>query len=106
MKAKQFSYYTEASYVKKTSKHDLVAGLNFNGENLKKGLPDSTLITNYYFFTLGMFVQDDWRIDPKLIIESGLRSDFHNQYGTFVLPRISLLYKINQVITMRPPGGR
>ncbi len=105
MKAKQFSYYTEASYVKKTGKHDIVAGINFNGENLKKGLPDSTLITNYHFFTLGLFVQDDWRIHPKLTIESGLRSDFHNQYGTFVLPRVSILYKINQEVTMRMGGG-
>ena len=105
MKAKQFSYYTEASYVKKTGKHEIVAGLNFNGENLKKGLPDSTLINNYHFFTLGLFVQDDWRIHPKLTIESGLRSDFHNQYGTFILPRVSLLYKINHEITMRMGGG-
>lgn len=105
MKAKQLSYYTEASYVKKTGKHEIVAGLNFNGENLKKGLPDSTFITNYHFFTVGLFVQDDWHILPKLTIESGLRSDFHNQYGSYILPRVSLLYKINQELTMRMGGG-
>jgi outer membrane receptor for ferrienterochelin and colicins len=105
MKAKQLSYYTEASYVKRTGKHDLVAGLNFNGENLTKGLPDSTLINNYRFFTLGLFAQDDWLIHPKFTIETGLRGDFHNQYGTFILPRISLLYKINQALTMRLGGG-
>ncbi|HEY6063777.1 MAG TPA: TonB-dependent receptor, partial [Chitinophagaceae bacterium] len=105
MKAKQFSYYSEASYVKKTGKHDIVAGLNFNGENLKKGLPDSTLINNYRFFTVGLFVQDDWHIHPKFTIESGLRSDFHNQYGSFILPRVSLLYKINPEVTMRMGGG-
>ena len=105
MKAKQLSYYTEASYLKKLDKHDIVAGLNFNGENLKKGLPDSTLIKNFQYFTLGFFLQDDWRIHSKLTIEPGLRSDFHNQYGTFILPRISLLYKINQEFTMRLGGG-
>ncbi len=105
MKAKQLSYYTEATYVKKTAKHDIVTGLNFNGENLRKGLPDSTLISNYHFFTLGLFAQDDWHIHPKFTIESGLRSDFHNEYGSFILPRISLLYKINPEWTMRMGGG-
>ncbi|MGH2552472.1 MAG: TonB-dependent receptor [Chitinophagaceae bacterium] len=105
MKAKQLSYYTEASYLKKIDKHDIVAGLNMNGENLKKGLPDSSLIENFRHITFGVFVQDDWHIHPKVTIEPGLRSDFHNRYGTFILPRISLLYKINPVITMRMGGG-
>jgi len=105
MRAKQRSYFSEASYVKKTSKHDVVAGINLNGENLKKRLPDSTFINNYNYFTVGLFIQDDWRIHPKLTIESGLRSDFHNIYKAFVLPRISLLYKITPVITMRMGGG-
>jgi outer membrane receptor for ferrienterochelin and colicin len=105
LKAIQLSYFTEASYLKKKGNHDIVTGINVNGENLKKRLPDSTLINNYHFFTLGLFVQDDWRIHPKLTIESGLRSDFQNESGVFILPRISLLYKINHEITMRLGGG-
>lgn len=105
LKAIQLSYYTEATYVKKKGKHDIVGGINVNGENLKKRLPDSTLINNYHYFTLGLFAQDDWRIHPKFTIESGLRADFHNQYGTFILPRISLLYKVNPAISMRMGGG-
>ena len=105
MKAKQLSYYSEASYALKNSKHDVVGGINANGENFKKRLPDSSGINDYKFFTLGFFMQDDWRIHPKLTIESGLRTDFHNQYGVFVLPRISLLYKISHVVTTRLGGG-
>jgi outer membrane receptor for ferrienterochelin and colicins len=105
MKANQLSYYTEVSYLKKSAKHDLVAGININGENFSKKLPDSTSIQNYNYTTLGLFVQDDWRIHPKFIAESGLRSDFHNKYGTFILPRLSLLYKINHEFTSRLGGG-
>jgi outer membrane receptor for ferrienterochelin and colicins len=105
MKANQLSYYTEVSYLKKSAKHDLVAGININGENFNKKLPDSTSIQNYNYTTLGLFVQDDWRIHPKFIAESGLRSDFHNKYGTFILPRLSLLYKINHEFTSRLGGG-
>jgi outer membrane receptor for ferrienterochelin and colicins len=105
MKANQLSYYSEVSYLKKSAKHDLVAGININGENFNKKLPDSTSIQNYNYTTLGLFVQDDWRIHPKFIAESGLRSDFHNKYGTFILPRLSLLYKINHEFTSRLGGG-
>jgi outer membrane receptor for ferrienterochelin and colicin len=105
MKARQRSYFSEASYVKKSGKHDVVAGINFTGENLKKRLPDSTLISNFNFFTVGFFLQDDWRIHPKLTLQSGLRSDFHNIYKAFVLPRISLLYKISHSVNMRLGGG-
>ena len=105
MKAKQFSYYSEASYVKKMTNNDLVAGINLTGENLRKRLPDSTLIENFANHTVGFFIQDDWRLHPKLIIQGGIRTDFHNIYKAFILPRISLLYKINDAFTMRMGGG-
>jgi outer membrane receptor for ferrienterochelin and colicins len=105
MKAKQLSFYSEASYVLKKGNHDVVAGLNSNGERFKKGVPDSSAIPFYRYFTMGFFIQDDWRIHPKFTIETGLRTDLHNQYGTFVLPRISLLYKMSNSITSRLGGG-
>jgi outer membrane receptor for ferrienterochelin and colicin len=105
MRAKQLSLFSEAAWVKKKRKHDLVAGININGERFEKGLPDSSAIDEYRHFTMGFFVQDDWRIHPKLTIESGLRTDFHNRYGTFVLPRISILYKISHLVTSRLGGG-
>jgi outer membrane receptor for ferrienterochelin and colicin len=105
MKAKQLSYYSEASYVKKMIKHDLVAGMNLTGEKLTKRLPDSTLVNNYNYHTVGLFIQDDWRLHPNFIIQSGLRTDFHNIYKAFILPWISILYKINHEFTMRIGGG-
>ena len=105
MKATQLSYFTEASYLKKWDNNDLVAGVNFTGEKFRKKLPDSTKINNYNNSTLGFFIQDDWRISSKFIVQSGLRTDHHNQYGNFVLPRISLLYKISSHFTTRLGGG-
>lgn len=105
MKAKQFSYFSEASYLKKTKNHDIVAGMNLTGENLRKRLPDSTMITNYNYFAVGLFLQDDWRINSRLTIETGFRSDFHNIYKVFLLPRFSILYKASPSVTMRLGGG-
>jgi outer membrane receptor for ferrienterochelin and colicins len=105
MKAKQLSYFSEASYFKKLAKHDVVAGMNLTGENLKKKLPDSTMITDYNYFAVGLFLQDDWKINSKLTIETGFRTDFHNIYKAFVLPRFSILYKMSPSVTMRLGGG-
>lgn len=105
MKGRQLAWYSEASYVRKRTKHDLVAGLNLNGESFNKKRPDSSLLPEYDHFTIGAFVQDDWRIHPKLILETGLRTDFHNQYGAFFLPRLSLLFKASPTITSRLGGG-
>lgn len=86
-------------------KNNLVAGLNLSGETFRKKEPDSTIIQNYNYTTFGAFVQNDWSISPKLIMQTGLRIDHHNQYGTFVLPRLSFLYKINSALTSRCGGG-
>ncbi len=105
MKGRQLAWYSEATYVRKRDKHDLVAGLNLNGESFTKKVPDSSLLPEYDHFTLGAFVQDDWRIHSKLILETGLRTDFHNRYGTFILPRLSFLFKASPVLTSRLGGG-
>ncbi len=105
MDGRQLSFYNELSYLKKTKKNDWVAGINFNGENFKKQLPDSSYINNYKYSTLGIFLQDDWRLHEKFILETGFRFDHHNTYGNFLLPRFSLLYKINHLLTTRFGGG-
>lgn len=105
MAAKQLSYYTEVSYLKKLQHHNIVGGLNFTGERFTKKQPDSTQINNYYQKTVGFFVQDDWKIVPKFTAQAGFRIDNNTTYGNFVLPRLSLLYKINSHFTTRLGGG-
>jgi len=105
MKANQLSYFSEATYLKRFQKNDLVTGINFTGEHFTKKMPDSTRIEDYDYSTIGLFAQDDWKISGKFIIQSGLRFDHHNQYGDFVLPRISMLYRMSHSFTTRLGGG-
>jgi len=105
MDARQLSYFSEFSYLKKWERTDLVAGLNLTGEDFRKKLPDSTRINNYSFHTIGFFVQNDWRATSKFIIQTGFRYDHHNHYGDFALPRISLLYKISSLFSTRLGSG-
>lgn len=105
MKATQLSWFTEASYLKKWKSIDLVAGMNFTGEQFQKKQPDSTQINNYTNSNIGLFVQNDLRFSSTVIMQTGLRTDFYNRYGSFVLPRVSFLYKINRSFTSRLGGG-
>ncbi|MEO7923716.1 MAG: TonB-dependent receptor [Chitinophagaceae bacterium] len=105
MRANQLSYFSELSYLKKKDKHDIVGGINLSGERFKKQLPDSSSIRNYNYFTAGIFIQDDWRFHQRLTLETGLRGDYHNEYGFFLLPRVSLLFKINPHLLSRLGGG-
>lgn len=105
MSGKQSSWYSEFAYSKKWDAHNIVMGINFNGESFTKNLPDSSMLPNTTFNTLGAFVQDDWKISHAFTLQSGIRLDQTNDYGTFALPRMSLMYKMNNKVTMRIGGG-
>ena len=104
-KGHQMIWYTEMAYANRTEHHNYVIGVNFNGDRFRKSLPDSTLLPNEKSNSLGLFAQDDWRLHEKITLQAGLRIDHHNLYGNFILPRLSLMYKANQRITMRMSGG-
>jgi outer membrane receptor for ferrienterochelin and colicins len=104
VKARQFSYYSELAYVTKTAFNDLVLGANFNGTRIDSrsaALP----IPGDDHQTVGLFAQNDWRVAPKLTVQTGLRTDFNSRYGAFVLPRLSILYRISPSLTSRIGGG-
>ena len=105
MKGHQLIWYSEVAYSNKTDHHNYVLGVNFNGDEFNKKLPDSTLLPNEKNNTIGFFAQDDWKLTNKLTMQAGLRVDVHNNYGSFFLPRISFMYKANQHVTMRLGGG-
>jgi iron complex outermembrane receptor protein/outer membrane receptor for ferrienterochelin and colicins len=105
MSGNQSSWYSELAYSKKLDAHNIVMGINYNGEAFTKKLPDSSALPNTAFNTIGAFIQDDWKISHAFTLQSGLRIDQNNDYGTFVLPRLSLMYKVNNKVTMRIGGG-
>ena len=106
-KAYQTTYYTEANYLHAVGpRHTVVVGLNANGEQLASFNSSATpLRSPYSYHTLGAFAQDDWHVLPRLSLQAGLRLDHHNRYGTFLLPRLALLYKASAAVTARLNGG-
>jgi iron complex outermembrane receptor protein len=47
----------------------------------------------YRYTTPGIFLQDDIEIAPWLSVSASGRADFQNQYGTFLSPRLSALFR-------------
>ncbi|RFS26327.1 TonB-dependent receptor [Chitinophaga silvatica] len=101
----QKNTYAEASYNKKSGNHDWVVGLNNTGEVYRRATGDSTMLNNYTYNTTGAFVQDGFHINSQLMVEGGLRADYHNVFGWYVLPRLALMYKPIDDLSLRLSGG-
>lgn len=100
---RQVSTFTEATYSRSSDRADWVVGLNNLSDVFKErgavGAP-----RNYSQNTLGAFVQQTWKPSDQFNLETGLRGDYHNDYGFMLLPRLSALYKTGPV-SMRLGGG-
>ena len=101
----QLSTYTEFDYNYKKEKSEWVGGINFLTDKFTQDKYDTTIPVNYNQSTIGAFVQNTWNASKIITFETGLRDDYQNDYGFFLLPRISALFKINQHFTSRIGGG-
>jgi outer membrane receptor for ferrienterochelin and colicins len=101
----QISSYSEANYSYNSSKSDWVAGINYLTDKFTEDRNSAFALRSYNYNTIGAFVQNTWNATDKFTLESGLRGDYHNKYGFFLLPRVSGLYKINTHFSTRLGGG-
>jgi outer membrane receptor for ferrienterochelin and colicins len=101
----QVSSYTEANYSRSGEKLDWVAGLNFLTDHFGEHRNNSLPLRSYTYNTIGGFVQNTFNANKKIAIETGIRGDYHNEYGLFFLPRISALWKITDLLSTRLGGG-
>ena len=104
--------FTEASYSTTIKKHTVIGGLNFVYDKFKQKNTAALNNLNAATTTAGIYIQDTWDVGEKIVIESGLRVD-HSIYkndvykydGTFVLPRISTLFRISNKLQSRISAG-
>ena len=100
----QLATFTEGTFNVYKDNSDWVFGGNIITENFNED-KTTTLDRSYNQFTTGVFAQNNWRFTENMTLESGLRTDYNNNYGTFVLPRISLFIKYNDAVSSRIGGG-
>jgi iron complex outermembrane receptor protein len=102
---KELSTFSEINLVFPWAHHHTVLGLNFSTDQFRENKQTDSLLRDYSFGTIGLFAQDDWSFSNRLVVESGLRYDYQNRYGNFILPRLSILFKADKRWSVRLGGG-
>ena len=54
----------------------------------------------------GVFFESTWTAGERLVAIAGLRTDFHNLYGTFVSPRLHVRYSLAEDTSIKFVAGR
>ena len=101
----QVSTFSEAHLLGATNTADWVLGINFLTEDFEQDNAVFDFEHDFDSHTAGVFVQGTLPLSEDWLLESGLRIDHTSDYGSFLLPRISLLYNVSEETTLRIGGG-
>ncbi len=101
----QLSSFSEAHVLGATGNVDWVVGLNIWTEDFDQVGPRSNMTLDFDSQTEGAFLQGTIPLGERWLFEGGLRLDHTSSYGSFVLPRVSLLYTPSADTTIRIGGG-
>lgn len=101
----QNATYSELNYAYHGEKSEWIAGLNLWTDQFTEKKLDTIPVRNYNQITYGAFIQNTTKVAKWLNIESGIRVDQVVNYQPIILPRASLLFKINPKLTSRIGGG-
>ena len=102
---KQISSFSEATYSSFSKQFEWIAGLNLWTDQFTQNKLDTSKVVDYNHITFGAFIQNTWNTSERVSLETGLRFDYQNEYGSFVLPRTALLITVNPKLTLRLGGG-
>ena len=102
---KQIGTFSEATFTHATDRAEWIAGINLVTDDFEEDQLTSTALRDYSQVTTGLFVQNNFKVNEKFNIESGLRGDYVNDYGFALLPRFSMLFKISPKLSSRIGGG-
>lgn len=102
----QRSSFSEFNFLTTTKKGvEWILGANLWTEYFNDTGNNQVLALDQSYQIVGLFAQNLWKLDKSVSLETGLRTDFHSDYGTVILLRTSLLYQPTSALTMRLGGG-
>ena len=102
-KGKQWNTFTEATYQKRGVRADWVLGANLYTTSFDER--ENPIERDQDDLTAGVFVNNIYDLSEQWILETGLRTDYATDWGFFVLPRVSVLFKSNNSFSSRLGGG-
>ncbi len=101
----QFSTFSEINYQHNMPQGDLTLGANLYTESFTEENLLASVLRNQDLTTFGVFGQYIHDFSSKVSTEVGLRTDYNTDYGTFVLPKVGIVYKPSLYLTARIGGG-
>jgi len=99
----QTSSFSEANLSLVEENTEWILGLNLWTDSFDQNEGDNDL--GFSESVVGGFAQNIWNIQPLWTLETGFRFDYHSEYGTFALPRVSVMYEPAPELTFRLGGG-
>lgn len=102
---RQLATFTEASLLLPRTSHDLVVGIDVRSDVFKEDAGLSYEKRSYSYSSAGVFLQDTWDVSDRVALETGVRADYHNTFGFFLLPKASVLYRFSESLSARAGGG-
>lgn len=98
---KQAASFSELSYASYKKKSEWILGGNFYADQFEETSAGVSDKRGYSNNTVGMFSQFNRDLNSEIVLETGIRVDYNNQYGGFFLPRVSVLYKVSEKLSSR-----
>lgn len=95
LNAKQNSYFSELTYIRPMKNMSWVLGADFQGS---KFTPQNFMhfqVPEFENNSFGLFIQNTLKLN-KMTVETGIRNDFTNNYGSFFLPSIAAIYHFDE----------
>jgi outer membrane receptor for ferrienterochelin and colicins len=104
--------FTDASYLHTLKKHSIIGGISFIADVFKEAQNQRGINRDNSSYTGGIYIQDTWDATERIKLEGGLRIDYvnylnpnFNKSQTFILPRVSCLFKLTDKLSSRIGGG-
>jgi outer membrane receptor for ferrienterochelin and colicins len=102
----------DAKVDREIKKHRLTAGVEFR--NTFQQDQDNYDASPYYSYFSdhrssnngGLYLQDEWRLSPKVLLNLGLRYDYYGTFGGTLNPRLNLIFNATGQSTLKFLYGR
>ncbi len=105
--ANETRFYSSLVYTRDLDEygyHTLNTGASFIYDKFNEELYNQPI--NREEVVPGIFAEYTYKPSDKFTFMTGVRTDFHNLFGTFVTPRMHLKYSINNNYTIRASAGK
>lgn len=104
--AEQRTFYSNLIFQSQfdNTNHQFKTGLSFQYDNYKENL--NTINYDRLEYVPGAFFEYTYKHLEKFDAILGLRGDYHNEYGSFLTPRVHLRYALTDNFVLRASGGR